>query len=112
MANIIFTNQDKFIRAKQIVALVLGDKSPKTEFEVELQSVHSQLLKEKKVDLKKADAVLLSVYKALGGNTYTQEQVDKIAKIFKKKKSFAASEKIEAEGPSDEDDEKEEDDDE
>ena len=110
--NIIFTDKDKHNRALQIVDFVTGKKVPKTEHDVYLQERHTELLKEKKVDLKKPADVLLSVYKALGGGVQTQEQAEKIKKIYKSKKAFAAEEKKDEEGDIEDEDEDEDEDDE
>jgi len=109
MSNIIFTDKDKHNRAMQIVDFVTGKKTPKNEHEVYLKERHTELLSEKKVDLKKPEGVLLAVYKNLGGGVQTVEQAEKIKRIFKGKKAFAAEEKKDEEGDEDEEDEDEDD---
>jgi hypothetical protein len=108
MSNLIFTNRDKFVRAGLIVKLVLDGKSPKTEGDASIKERHLELLKEQKVDLKKEDAVLLAVYKNLGGSVQTPEQAAKIKARFKKAKAFAQAEKVEEEGPAEKDEEEDE----
>lgn len=110
MSNIIFTDSDKHNRAKLITDFVTGKKVPKNEHDVYLHERHSELLKEKKVNLKKPADVLVSVYKALGGGVQTQEQAEKIKRAFKSKKAFAKEEKKDEEGDVDEDEEEDEDD--
>jgi hypothetical protein len=88
---IVFVSLEKFNRAKDALALVLGNKVPVTPNEVEVANSTSKLLVAGKIDPKDADAAVKFLYEKFGGLIRTEAE-EAIAQE-KKKEAIAKGKK-------------------
>lgn len=86
----IFVNQEKVARAKEILAFITREKTPLTEEQVSSMERWSRHLSASNVDPKSEEAVEF-VYSKLGGLVRTEAEqrkfLDKVAGLRKRKKS-------------------------
>lgn len=77
MTEKIFQNTEKVERAKDIIALVSGKKSPKSGFEENRKETFTRAFKEHAIDIK-AEDVVEKVYLLLAGKIISHEEAKKI----------------------------------
>lgn len=101
--NIVFVNPEKYNRAVEIVALISGTQTVRTQDEAERKEKFAGFVAEAEVS-PKGDAVVKFVYEKLGGLIRTVAEEVKIEKTRAASKKKDKVEKEESEGPSEEED--------
>ena len=113
---LIFTDQDKERRAKDLYLLLIGKRPLDTGLSAEhkdhMFARFTEFLQEAKIDIKKAseDEVVLFIYKKLGGLVRTIAQQEKVKESVKKFNIAKTKAKVEEEGVADDDDADDDDD--
>ena len=83
MGKVIFVNQHKLDRSKEIINLINGDMVAVDSGQGDRAQRFHKMLNEAKIDLKEKDKAIQFVYEKLGGLMRTEEQQKK-ADVIKK----------------------------